>query len=418
MKEDSLSQSPELLYRKRSQQFTRDIRPYVFYAMQSGTIGASFLFLIGMYLYNELLSSAPEGFPFVLLASLLMAPALAFGSFRTFLQEADQIYLLPLENKFASYLQLAFRRAVYKQFTAAALMWTVLQPMLRAGTPDGGRGIIVFLQGLVMVLLIKWTLLLLRRKQLEQAEPGTRRMLALLRWLLAWTTAYALMALPLGTGALTAAAGCLITLLLLLIFLPSRSSVPWLAFIAEEKRQKAAIFRFLNLFIDVPYVQSKPRSIPAPPRLAERVGFHRERAYDYLYLLIWLRSESFGITLRLAVIGFLLVMAAGPGIPAGLLYAVFALLTALQLKELQRAYQTIDWTHIYPLPAGQRGLSALRIRRRLHAACLAAIAVPLWLHSVTALVSEGSRTMLAAMLLWPIGCLAVSWLYHRKQKEG
>ncbi|WP_019533873.1 ABC transporter permease [Paenibacillus ginsengihumi] len=411
----SAERRPDPLLRERARRFVQEIRPYVFYAVQSGGMALILLLLIGMFLYDRLLTSPPPGFPFALAASLALLPALALGSIRTYLREADQIYLLPMEGELQSYLRKAISRAYIRQAIALAAVWLAVWPMVRTAHEHAGWREFAVL--LIVLLMLKRVQLHARWTELSQREARIRRWLTAFRWLAAWASAFLLVSLPLWTGVLAAAAGTAVYVLLLRL-VPGLKGVPWLALIAEERRQQRAMFRFLNLFVDVPSIQGRPRARPAPPQLAARLGFRPQRAYMFLYALIWLRSESFGITIRLTLLGALAVAVSGGSYLAPLLYAIFAVLIAVQIKELQRAYRDCDWTHIYPLPTGLREASVRLVRFALHAAALVLLAVPLAWHAVRGALWIGPLpdSLLAAAIV--IFGAALSYLYHRLKRAS
>jgi ABC-2 type transport system permease protein len=138
----------------------------------------------------------------------------------------------------------------------------------------------------------------------------------------------------------------------------------------------------------------------------------------FVYFLVWLRSEWFGISLRLMAIGVFLVAISGGGLSALLLFALFAVLIAMQLKELEGVYRNYEWTRMYPLPTGLRGSSVRLVRFVLHAAAVVALAVPLGWHAIhgdlwAGLLADG--VLFAGVV---VGSVAGSFLYHRLRKAG
>lgn len=405
----------ETLLRERSRRFAREIRPYVFYALQSGTMAFALLFMAGLFVYQQLLAEAPPGFPFALLASVALMAALSRVSIRTYLKEADQLYLLPLESEMQGCIRQALKRAYIRQAFLLTAVLAAVWPMIRA--TDAQAGWRKFAVLLVMLLLLLGSQLHARWTELSQSEESVRRWLTALRWIVSWASAYFLVAFPLWLGVFIVAAGTA-GYVLLLRFVPGQKTIPWLALIAEERRQQAAMFRFLNQFVDVPSLRSKPRALPAPPRLAEWLGFRPQRTYVFVYFLVWLRSEWFGISLRLTAIGVFLVAISGGGLSALLLFALFAVLIAMQLKELEGVYRNYEWTRMYPLPTGLRDSSVRLVRFVLHAAAVVALAVPLGWHAIhgdlwAGLLADG--VLFAGVV---VGSVAGSFLYHRLRKAG
>lgn len=365
------------LWNKRTKQFLMDIRPYVGYALQSASLALILVMLAGTYFYTRLLNEATPDFPLLPIASAVLWPFLAVCPIRTYLKDADLMYLLPLETELAPYMQRAVRRAFLIQSLAVAAVWLIAWPMyaLAAGS-ESYR----FVYVLVMLLLAKRVLLAVRWRELQLTERPAILLFAGLRWMASAGYAYALIHWPVSWSAFALSAGLLIYLGI--GQLTGRRSLNWYGLLAAERKHRSFIMRLLNLFIDVPGIHGRPRSRRAPRKLLHLVGgsrFAPESTYGFLYARIWLRSEWFGITARLTLIGALIVaVSSGPLLPAGVIL-LFAGIAAVQLKELQQMYRHSDWSYIYPLPPGLRDRSARTVRFRIHVAVTVILCIPgLW----------------------------------------
>lgn len=388
------------LYQRRSAEFVQHIRPYLFYAIQSiGMFSAIAIVLFSLGYRMFLLWVTPQ-FPWQPLGAAVMALALASGRVRTYLQEADTLFLLPQERGMSQYLQLAMRRAVLLQTAGAIAAWLLVWPLYGRMTQADG---IVFALLLAVWAVLKRVLLHGKWAELQMQEQGTRRRYAALRWLAAASAAYALMAFQLPYGIMAASAVAL--LYMALLRLPAKYTVHWTMLIDMEKRHKATVYRLLNWFIDVPQVQGKARSIPMPAWLRGLIPFRRRSSYTYLYTLVWLRSELFGITLRLTAVGVVIIATLTNDWAAYIAYVAFGLFGALQLSDLKRYYRVHIWRSIYPLPDKLPDQSAGAVRFRIHLAMLLLMAIPLCF-AVT-------RPLWAAGLL--LAGLAISWLYHKRR---
>lgn len=360
---DNLSPLRQLWSARAAAQF-KELRGYIAYSLQSASLAFTLVMLLSTYGYRRFLMDVPPDFPLLQLVPLLMFPALAYTPIRTLLRDADLIYLLPLESAMPAYLRHAEKRAFLWQSALVIAVWLIVWPM---HTIASGSGLIDIVRIGLVLLAGKKALLYCRWIELQQMSPGRRRALALLRWLIAFGVAWSQTVWPPGPGLLASAA--LLLLYVGLMRLMNRGTLDWTYLIELDKKQRAAQFRILNVFVDVPDIQGRARSIHAPAGLLRRLGGYRFQARDtfrYLYTRVWLRSEWFGITARLTLVGIVLTaVVRGAWAPAAVA-AVFSMLVLIQLKELQKAYRHSDWSRIYPLPGDLRMRSALRVRLRLH----------------------------------------------------
>jgi ABC-2 type transport system permease protein len=386
------------LYRRRQAEFLKEIRPYLHYAMQSIAIAAGISFLLFSFGYRQFLQWVTPEFPWQLAATICMLALLVGGRIRTYLQQADTLFLLPQESAMSAYLQSAMRRASIVQAIIITIAWLLVWPMYHKLAPSSGW---LFLLLLIVWLVFKQVMLFGKWTELQLQEQRTRLWFMLLRWLLCAILTYAVFALGPAYGIGLLAAGSIAYLGMLR--LPRQHKVHWSLLIDMELRHKASIYRMLNLFIDVPELQGKARNIRWLNGCVRLIPFGRKGAYSYLYTLVWLRSELFGITSRFAVIGFFLIAAFDNNVFIAVLFMGIACFSAIQLADLKRYYRENLWQHIYPLPPMLRNRSVNTVRLVIHLMAVVLIAIP-------AFFTMSSPAYAAGMLL-----IAVigSLLYHR-----
>jgi ABC-2 type transport system permease protein len=386
------------LYRARAAHFLKEIRPYLHYALQGASVTAGLAFLLISIGYRQFLQWVTPDFPWELLCAAVMAPALAGGRIRTYLQEADILFLLPQESAMGSYLKMAVRRAMARQIAAVTAAWLIVWPVFHKLSPSSGS---MFFLLLAVWVVFKLVLISGKRMELHMAGKPSRLLFAAMRWLLSAAVAYSLFLFRPSLGMLILALCSVVYLAVLRI--PRKYTVHWSLLIEEEQHHKAGIYRVLNWFVDVPAVQSKARNMHWLDWLPRRFDFRSERAYAYLYMLVWLRSELFGILLRLTAIGVILLFWLSSDLVQGIVYAVVAVLGAVQLADLKRSYNEYLWQHIYPIPPEQRKRSLSYVRLRIHLGMLIVLIVPLF-------VTWSNPLRAGALLLLSA---AASWLYHR-----
>ncbi len=148
-----LSIDTDRLWNKRTSDFLLEIRPFIGYALQSAALLIVLLILAGAYFYTRFLSEAPPDFPFRELAALVLLPFLALSPIRTYLKEADLIYMVPMETEMSAYMQKATARAFRIQTLALLAVWTAVWPMYALSAGGDGKSFVVIL--LVLAALKK-----------------------------------------------------------------------------------------------------------------------------------------------------------------------------------------------------------------------------------------------------------------------
>ncbi|TDG00375.1 ABC transporter permease [Paenibacillus piri] len=361
----------QALFRSRSALFLKEIRPYLHYALQSAALAAGVAILLFSFAYRQFMLWVTPEFPWALLSAAVMLPALAGGKIRTYLQEADTLFLLPQEQGMTLYLRLSLNRALIVQTAVVTVVWLLLWPLYHKMTGANGWLFPLFL---IIWILFKRIMLLGKWTELQMQEKRSRRWYAILRWALCVLSAYALFAMRPAAGILLLSLAAVAYLLLLR--LPNRYVVNWSLLIELELAHKAGIYRILNWFIDVPAVQGKARNFRWLDGLTRSVAFRQSHAYTYLYTLVWLRSELFGIIARLTIVGMLLLSSIRHDLALASVYSALAVIGALQLADLKRYYQGHLWQYIYPIREQSVRRSVGAVRFRIHLAILVLLALP------------------------------------------
>ncbi|WP_281885049.1 ABC transporter permease [Paenibacillus sp. YYML68] len=374
---DSPAVEPLTLWRRRSTAFSQEIRPYLVYALQSLSLIIVVAFLGLMYTYDRILPEAPPGFPFAELITAILVPVMAITPIRTYVRAADLVFLIPLENELkATYMKHAVHRAFLAQSALLLLLWLAVWPayiQIEGAKPGFWHVLLVLIAMKRLLLQAKWA-------ELQYSDIYELVMWRAARWAAALGGVYGLLVLKPGLGSLLVAAVGFAYLFV--IRSTARASMNWNRLADTELAHRSFIFRLLNQFVDVGHVQSRPRNRRFPRRLLAVLAGLRFRStdtYRYLYVRVWLRSELFGITIRLWSIGAgLLLSSSGDWVPSAL-YLLFVWLVGVQLQELPKAYLHSDWSYIYPLPAELRAVSVQRLIRTIHMLLTAALSVPLLL---------------------------------------
>lgn len=350
------------LWKERARFFWGEVLPYFRYVASSGL--AAFLiilFIVSTHYYANLLEHLPENFPVNWIALIGLLPVLILSPIRTFIKPADIIFLLPAEHKMKPYIQKTMVVSYVVQSFFTAVIWFVIWPLYRVSMGVGGD---IFLILLFVLLIMKWTNLYSHWQEQQFQEPVRRKLYTLLRWVLTALLLYLLFSFTLIKG-------ILITALVLLTYiislrLPAKFMLHWDNLIAIEKQQRAKYYVFLSWFVDVPELQSRISARHIISRSTDMFAFKQGNTFRYLYVKTFVRSDIFGIILRLIGIGAIIIYFLPQEILKVSFFVFFIYLIGVQLSALEQHHRYMFWIHVYPLGREERVNSVLYVIIRVH----------------------------------------------------
>lgn len=345
------------LWKKRLAAHIRTNARYTVYAGQSGFfLFVLAVFLASSYMYGKVLERLPDTFPHALVITCIVTPFLALSPIRTLLREADLIFLVPMEARIGPYFRGALRYSFLTQSFAVLLAVFAVMPLHRHGFgTDAAAPFAV----LAFALALKFANLLAAWLESSFVRAGYRALFRLARWLADAAVVYALYRFGLIAGLIAFAAASAI--MGLWAFRTRKLVVNWTYLRLMENRHRTTLLLFFNSFVDVDELPNrvKPRRLLA--RLAKRIPLRQPNVFLYLYLLTLLRSELFGILCRLTLVAAaILLCLSTPGLYA-IVYALFFIVTSVQLTTLSRFHRHSVWPALYPVPSALRRDSAVRV---------------------------------------------------------
>lgn len=360
------------LRRQRRSRFMGSMIPYVGYVIKSGVAMLLLLVLILFSAwYTALLRDTPPDLPIRWIMLILLLLAAVHSSFRTYLQNPDTIFLLPQGHRMREYFAPAWVSGnVWKILRLLFILITLWPLYIR--TDDSPKQLLLTAVVLIAVKLLSSYGLWREIAMLSRpASSGFK----LLRWavgglmIAAWLWQPALRAL-IFTVILAAA-------YLAALSVPNRHAVPWERLIATEKNQGTRALMMLGWFVDVPGREQRVNARRYLSRWGGGIAWRRDRAYRYLLTKSFARGDIFGIVMRIAVLGLLLVWwnrgsYAGSGI-----YLLFLFLIGVQLSALRRLHSESFWLTVYPLPEGSRSGNTVDFVFRTQLVLLLVLSVPL-----------------------------------------
>lgn len=309
---------------------------------------------IGLY-YSNLLKSLPS--PFALgrwIGIILLIVGLSFGKLATLLKEADQVFLLPKEGEMLGYLQSAVGSSRLVAYGFQVLWLAFLMPLIVISTPFSFTTFFVLL---IMVLLLKESYLWYSIALLYATE-GRR-----------WTVVYWLSsAVVVMIGLYWPVVGALLSIGAFVLWRYAirryihDEMFQWKQAISCEETRLMRIYRFINLFTDVPEVKTVIKRRAYLDFILQRIPNQHSRTYDYLYQRHFLRSNEYsGLFFRLTLIGGLIALF-NPSIYLGIVMnLILVYLFIFQMIPLYDQFSYMVLSQLYPVSESAQMKSLQRL---------------------------------------------------------
>ncbi|WP_010279426.1 ABC transporter permease [Paenibacillus senegalensis] len=376
----NFSSSDQWWIQRRNQFFkeTSYYWKYVFQNLSSGFL--FFLIVAGFYGYTRWVESLPETFPYYWLTVPLLTWAVAHSPIRTFLREADKVFLLPVEQQMGAYFTKAILYSLIRQSIVVLLIFFLLWPLYAHLEPERAP-VWVYL---IFLVLGKWANLMGSWQESQTHYDSPRHWALVLRIL-----ANAFILFLMYTNDLWIA--CLSALLAVAVAWFGYSRIPrhyihWDYLVQQEKQHRQKHYLFFSWFIEVDKLPTRVKPRRWAAGIPSRLSLKPANTYLYLFSKTYLRSETASISLRLLLVSIFLMIVVSDDWVKALCYLVPLWLGGVQLSSLQQIHRYRFWLQIYPLDGAEKN----RAVRQLTLAVLL-------LHAL----------LNGALLLW----LSASWLY-------
>lgn len=373
----------EQLWKKRRETYLRRVMPYWRYVMSSGGVAMGFAAILAIQGYAELLKrtrmaeGGGEGPLFTLLpagAAVVLAAVLLWNRARTYLAQADIVFLLPVEARMREYVREAWAHGASMSFAAMAAALGLYWPLYHAA---GFGSVLQYAAVCAALLALKALLYYGAWKERQFRYRTDRAAFAAVKWIAALATSYAL--LSGGTGGAMGIAAAIWLAYFAALRVPSAYRIHWEQLLQEEKRTVALHEAWFGLFIDLPGRAETYKPRPYVDALLRMIRYHRNNAYVYMFWRTFLRSSMFPIAVRLIVLEALLVWVFPLPWAAAAIYALFCWILGLQLRGLQTSWSEPLLVAIAPLPRKLRNRSQRKVQRAANVIGALLMAIPLFL---------------------------------------
>ncbi|MED4584313.1 ABC transporter permease [Brevibacillus choshinensis] len=360
----------DALFRERLQRFSAELVRYGQYMANGGVLMVA-VFLCGLlaYYYPSLVQAIPAWFPVPYVLAFVLAFFVTRSPHRTFLLEADLLFLTPAETQMARYFQKAQIYNFVVQSMGLFLVLLLFLPLYQ-GT-IGIRGAQVWLYWGVPFVLKGWNVysswIVMRLPDKKQDAAYTLARFGFTYFVLAWM---------LSKGGFLAYQqvpyGAILWMALLIWFhfrlqqIPKKHAYQWYRLLEMENGLRARFYQIANQFRDVPSLQQRVKPRKWIVWVAKLIPYRMSNAGRILFLKSFLRSGDLsGMYIRLIVIGtFLIVILPGPLAKAAVVL-VFLFMSASQLKGIGSQARHRSRSSLLPINEQQQKSAASWVRRVL-----------------------------------------------------
>ncbi|WP_137597355.1 ABC transporter permease [Paucilactobacillus kaifaensis] len=325
---------------------------------------------------------------------LILLVLLQMGRLATLIKPADPVFLLPQSKAIDHYLRQAKRYSLVLAELSVIICTIVVMPFLLAATVTNQLQVILIVVT-VGVLKAAWMDAALNDLYEKKGQSATNKMLT--RWLV-----------PLIVLMITLLLNAIVGVVLAVLWLAwgkyqltkiNKQLLNWRLAVASENQRMLGVYRFFNLFTDVPAVQG---TIHRRKYLDFLLQFlNRDKTvFSYLYARGLIRgTEISGLILRLTLIGMIILFFVPEFWLNLILFLLFIYLISVQIVPFYWQYDNYVFTHLYPIkPVEKR-----RSFQKLMVKTITIAATLLWLaSSVTqlSLTAMATKAILGGVEVW------------------
>lgn len=266
------------------------------------------------------------------------------GRLATLLERPDPVFLLPQVKNMQIYLRQARNYSlVLALLMTAAGTFVALPFALTTERLTTTEIVVIFLT----FLIVKANWLRLAQLRISQAGRRHQQLLRSLQWL--WPLVVAL-----TTWLGTPMVGLILTIIFEIGILTRHLTLDWRLAVDSEADRMYSVYRFFNLFTDVPAVEGNIKRRTWANGLIKRLTI-TGHPWSYLYARGFIRNiDVSGIVNRLTLLAMVIAFLVPVIWLNSILSALFIYLIATQMMPLFDQYDGNVFTHLYPVSFAQR----------------------------------------------------------------
>ena len=360
----------DALFRERQKRFFEEVVRYSQYIANGGLLFV-LLFMMGLLslYYRSLVDLIPVWFPVPYFLAFVIAIVVTQSRHRTFLLEADLLFLTPVETKMSSYFQKTQRYNFFVQSIGLFLVLLLFSPVYELGL-SGPKGQLWFYWCVPFLLkgwniYSSWICLRLPGKKRESQYALAR--FAFTFFVLAWVFGEGRLLTYQGIPyAGIVCIGIVVWFHARLQAIKKKHSLQWYRLLDVEKSLRSRFYRIVNQFKDVPWLQNEVKPRPWLVPITRLVSYGQANAAKLLVLRTFIRSGGYaGLYFRLILLSTFLILVL-PNLYAKLIIGLlFLLMSAIQLKGLSSHHKKRNMYSLLPINDQQHKHAFSWIRRVL-----------------------------------------------------
>lgn len=345
------------LWSERFSRYVAEVRRYLRYMLNDHLLFVLFIGLsVGAVLYEKWVRALSPQFPYAVVEAFVLALFLTPSSVRTFLQEADVVFLTPAETKLRPYMQrsLLFSFVVQTLFLLAGVFVVAPLHLRFASMP-------LSLFAFFLWLWKGWNVWI-HWREIHWVEQKAKWIGDIGRFLLNGVAVYFLLV---DVPPFLFFVLLVITACISFYFwnVTKQKPLPWEELIWQEAQAMRRFYRLANLFSDVPHIQEKAKRRRWMDVLLRFItDWRKDAAFRYLYVRTFSRAgDYFGVYVRLTMIGCLLLYIVPTGYGKALAACFFLYATGIQLFALSRHHRGHVLVRLYPLSPSMQKKAVLQL---------------------------------------------------------
>lgn len=335
------------LWQKRVGAYVNEAIRYLRVIFSSGFVLALyFIIVIGGYYYRQWISSLNEQFPSALGIAIVMTVLLSTGAVRTFVKEADLVFLLPFEGRLQRYFRASYLYSLTNQVFVLIVVMFGLMPLYFAQINQSAAYLFISIG--LLVVAKAWNLY--ANFQEQRLQEKTERNLHIVLRIAVNAVFCFLLFKEAWLFVLCIVAVMLMTTIFYYQHFTRRHSLKWERLIEIERRQVLFFYRIANAFTDVPALKGTIKRRAWADSLFSFIKYGKKNVFTYLFARSFFRyGDLLGIYLRLIIIGSLFIYLIPDMLAQIAVMLAFIYMTGMQLSTLWYHYDTKIWVDLYPL---------------------------------------------------------------------
>lgn len=395
------------MWRERRSTYWNEAIRYLRLIANSGFMFSIYVaFILTAYYYSTFIHWLPQQTPVALVFALIATFLLVRSPIRTFLKEADLVFLLPLEEKMTGYFRKSLTYSFVLQSFTIIFVFFVLSPLYLARI-DAHAG--TFLVTIVILLAAKYWNVSAGWCEMYVRAGQPRRMSILLRTLVTFVFTWLLFrGAPVYFPVIVAIIMLFLSFYYFRPFL-QKHTLKWERLLEVEESRLMAFYRMANLFTEVPRLKNRVK----PRRWLNSMAgftFGKKSVFTAFYYKTFARANDyFGTYMRLLVVGIIVLLVLPHGWGQLVVFLLILYISGMQLYTIWGYRTGGNWESLFPIPHGVRERSFLKVVLVLLLIQTAFFGAALFVSGL------GAEMSVLGIVLGVVLCCLFTWVYlHQK----